>query len=288
MAAYRTAKAVLRGTTDLQRLVTEIAEDAASDGAVWVEVHFNTTLYGEGETTTECIERFLELAGRASDATGVGIGLVLAADRTVDPSVAVRRARLAATFAGRGVVGFGLVNDETRSPPEPFAEAFAIAREAGLISVPHAGEFAGPDSVRGALDALGARRIGHCVRAVEDPKLLRRLAEEGVCCDVSPSSNVTMGLYDSIQQHPIAAMLAAGVPVSLNADNPLFTGRGLLHEYELIRATLGLSDEEMAGIARTSIVASGMHETDKTSALQNIATWLDQHVTPATPLPSPT
>lgn len=274
MDLYLGACAVLRGRDHLQRLVTEVAEDAAVDGAVWVEVHFDTTLSGDTEATSEDLEVFLELAGEATSATGIGLGLVMAADRTLDPSVAVLQARCAAEYSGRGVVAFGLVNDETNHPPEPFAEAFAIAREAGLISAPHAGELAGARSVRAALDALRAQRIGHGVTAVDDPALLGRLAEEGVCCDVCPTSNVSMGLYGCVEDHPVAAMLHAGVRVSLNADNPLLTGNGLLDEYELVRATFHLSDEEMAGIARTSITASGMPDNAKAAALRGIETWL--------------
>lgn len=220
------------------------------------------------------LELFLALADEAAAATGVGIGLVMAADRTVDPSVAVQQAR-AAQFAGRGVVAFGLVNDEMGHPPDPFAEAFAIAREAGLISVPHAGELAGAESVWAALGALGAQRIAHGVRAVEDSDLLRRMADEQICCDVCPTSNISMGLYPNLGQHPILAMLEAGVALTLNADNPLFTDAGLLDEYELIRAKLGLSDYEMASIARTSITASGMPINAQTVALGDIDAWLE-------------
>lgn len=218
MELYRVACKVLRGRDDLQRLVTEVAEDAASDGAVWAEVHFDTTLSGDTEATSEDLDVFLELAGEAASATGVGLGLVLAADRTLDPAVAVAQARCAAEYSDRGVVAFGLVNDETNHPPEPFAEAFAIAREAGLISAPHAGELAGARSVRAALDALGAQRIGHGVKAVDDPALLRRLAEEGVCCDVCPTSTARRAV-DSVA--PIAALTR---PIEERLETPTDVG----------------------------------------------------------------
>jgi adenosine deaminase len=205
MGLYLTACRVLRGPDDLRRLVTEIAEDAAADGAVWVEVHFDTNIGEDTEATL-----FLELSAEVTSQTGVGVGLVMAADKTLDPAVAVGQVACAAPFAQQGVVAFGLVNDETDHPPEPFREAFAIARDAGLISAPHAGELVGPSSVRGALDALGAKRIGHGVRAVEDRELLRRLADEGVCLDVCPSSNLAMGLYDSVVERPVGELLAAG------------------------------------------------------------------------------
>ena len=166
-----------------------------------------------------------------------GVGLMVSANRVYPPADAVALAHLAAHHAGRGVVAFGLADDEMRGPPEPFAAAFAIARTAGLISAPHAGEHGGPDSVRGALDTLAARRIQHGVRAAEDPALLERLAAEEVCLDVCPTSNVQLRVVSSYTEHPLRKLLDAGVQVSLNADDPLFFGSGVLGEYELARQT---------------------------------------------------
>jgi adenosine deaminase len=200
--------------------------------------------------------------------------VIVAADRTVDPADALDQARLAVAYAGRGVVGFGLANDEAGSPPEPFAAAFAIAREAGLLSVPHAGELEGPRSVRGALDALGADRVQHGVRAVEDPELVRRLADSEVCLDVCPTSNVLLSVVPELAAHPLPALLAAGVRCSLNADDPLLFGPNLLDEYELVRNKLGLDDGALAHIARCSVDASGAPVAVKQQARDAIADWL--------------
>src|SRR5207249_1427202 len=163
---------------------------------------------------------------------------------------------------------------ETRAPPEPFAAAFAIARRASLISAPHAGEHGGPDSVRGALDALGARRIEHGVRAVEDRALLERLVAEEVCLDVCPTSNVQLRVASSYAEHPLRTLLDAGVQLSLNADDPLFFGSGVLEEYALARQTFGLDDAALARIAGCSIRASGAPESIKVAALRGIEQWL--------------
>ncbi|MFC8431895.1 hypothetical protein [Streptomyces sp. NPDC057253] len=145
--------------------------------------------------------------------------------------------------------------------PEPFAEAFTIARDAGLISAPHAGELAGPASVRSALDALGAQRIAHGIRAVDDPSLLARLAAQGVVLDVCPTSNVALGVVESLSAHPLPKLLHAGVRCTLNADDPLLFGPGLLEEYATARTTLALTDHQLAAIARTSIESSGAPRT---------------------------
>jgi adenosine deaminase len=177
-------------------------------------------------------------------------------------------------YAGRGVVGLGLANDEADHPPEPFAAAFAIAREAGLLSVPHAGELEGPASIVGALDTLGADRIQHGVRAIEQPDLVRRLAESAVCLDVCPSSNLLLGVVASLADHPLAALLDAGVRCSLNADDPLLFGPNLLDEYELARTTLRLDDATLAFVARCSIEHSGAPDALKQRALAGVDAWL--------------
>jgi len=271
---YFAACRVLVSADEMFRLFREVAEDAAASGARWVETHVDTGLHvGRLGTDDDVFDLFLAAAAAAKDATGVGVGLVVSADRTLDPAIGVEQAHRAAKHAGEGVVAFGLANDES-FPPEPFAEAFAIARAAGLISAPHAGELAGPASVLGALDALHAERLGHGVRAVEDPDLVRRLADEGVCCDVCPSSNLALHLFESIETHPVGELLAAGVPVTLNGDDPLMFGSTLLHEYELVRDGLHLDDEQMAAIARTSIEHSGMPESAKRTAVRDIDEWL--------------
>jgi adenosine deaminase len=272
---YEVATSCLRRPDDLRRLVRELAEDAAADGAVWVEFHVYPPLWeGRFGPDEEALDLVLDAATDATAATGVGLGVVLAADRTVDPADAVRLAHLGVARRERGVTTFGLANDEMAHPPDLFAEAFAVARDGDLVLVPHAGEQGGPEYVRAAIHVLGAHRIGHGVRAVEDPDVLRLLVDEAVVCDICPTSNVALGLYPSIDQHPVADMLRAGVAITLNADDPLLFGPGLLAEYESVRDTFGLDDAAMAGIARTSVEASGAPDDLKKRALAGIDAWL--------------
>jgi adenosine deaminase len=258
IALYEAATDVLRRPEDLRRLLVELAEDARDDGAVWVEYFVYPPLWlGRFGPDEDALDLVLELQAEAATATGIGLGAVVTADRTLAPSIGEDWARLAVSRRDRGVVGFGLANDETHFPPEPFERAFAIAREGGLLSIPHAGELAGPASVRGALDVLQADRIGHGVRAVEDPDLVRRLADEQVPCDVSVASNLALGLYPSIRMHAIGTLVDAGVPVTINTDDPLMFGSTLLEEYVAVRDAFGWSDDVMARIAATSIEVSG-------------------------------
>jgi adenosine deaminase len=272
---YLAACDVLTSPATLARLTHEVVEDAARDGATWVEPavylpHHNDRIGPPAET----LEIILDAAADAATAHGIGVGIIVAADRTVDPADATEQALLAVKYADRGVVGFGLANDETGFPPEPFADAFAITRAAGLLSAPHAGELEGPESVRGALDTLGADRLAHGVRAVEDPELVRRLADSDVCLDVCPTSNVLLSVVPDMQSHPLPVLLDAGVRCSLNSDDPLLFGPNLLEEYEIVRSTFAFDDATMAHIATCSIDASGASADVKARTRAGIAAWL--------------
>src|SRR2546428_9633994 len=190
-----TARWVLRTPGDARRLMTETAEDERAEGSRWLEIQIDPSGYAARfGGITAMTELVLDAAAAATEATGVGIGVIVAANRTKHPLEARTLARLAAQYAGRGVTGFGLSNDERRGPAHDFAPAFRIAARAGLLLVPHGGELAGPDSVAACLDDLHADRIGHGIRAAEDPALVKRLAAGGITCEVCPSSNVAMGI----------------------------------------------------------------------------------------------
>jgi adenosine deaminase len=272
---YLAACQVLQTRDDFERLVYEVVEDSVLDGAVWVEPSFyaphHRNRFGADEAI---IDMVLDAAATAAGKLGVGVGVMVASDRTVEPPVAVEQARIAAGRAGAGVVSFGLANDEAIGPPEPYAEAFAIAKEAGLLSTPHAGELAGPASVRGALDTLDPDRIQHGVRAIEDPELVRRLADSDIVLDVCPTSNLLLSVYPSLAEHPLPRLLDAGIRCSLNGDDPLLFGPGLLAEYELVRGEMGLDDRAMAAMARASIDGSGAPDELKASARLGIDDWL--------------
>jgi adenosine deaminase len=220
------------------------------------------------------IELVLEAAAAAERATGVGIGVIVAANRTKHPLEARTLARLAAQYAGRGVTGFGLSNDERTGAAGDFAAAFRIAARAGLLLVPHGGELAGPDSVAACLDDLHADRIGHGIRAVEDPALVKRLAADDVTCEVCPSSNVALGVAADPAAVPLRRLFEAGVPVALGADDPLLFGPRLAAQYEIARYAHGFSDPELADLARSSVSASVAPGPRRAEMLAGIDAWL--------------
>jgi adenosine deaminase len=272
---YDAARDVVRTPDDVRRLIAEIAEDERDAGSGWVELQVEPTSYAArmgGLPAT--VELVLEAMGGATSATGVGMALVLAANRTRHPMEAETLARLAKRYAGRGVVGFGLSNDETRGPPEDFAKAFRIARDAGLLAVPHAGELRGRRSVRGAVEVLGASRLGHGVRAVEDPPTVALLAERQVVLEVCPASNVALGVAGAVEQVPVRTLREAGVPVALGADDPLLFRSGLLQQYEAVRDSAGLDDAALADLARCAVRGSAAPAEVRQRLERGIDAWL--------------
>ena len=272
---YDIARSVLRQPADVFRLLQETAEDERADGSGWLEIQVDPSGYATrfgGLTPT--VELVLEAAQRAAAATGVGIGVIIAANRTKHPLDARTLARLAAQYAGRGVVGFGLSNDERRGAAADFAPAFRIAGRAGLLLTPHGGELAGADSVRACLDSLHAHRIGHGVAAVTDRDLTKRLAGSGVTCEVCPTSNVALGIAARPADVPLRTLLDEGVPVALGADDPLLFGSRLAAQYEIARYVHGLDDSELAELARMSVRGSTAPSATAARLLAGIDSWL--------------
>jgi adenosine deaminase len=272
---YDIARSVLRTEADVRRLLRETAADEAADGSGWLEIQVDPSGYaGRFGGLTPVVELVLDAAAEASAATGTGIGVIIAANRTKHPLEARTLARLAAQYAGRGVTGFGLSNDERRGATAEFAPAFRIATRAGLLSVPHGGELCGPDSVRACLDELGADRIGHGIAAAGDAGLTRRLAAAAVTLEVCPASNVALGVFAKAADVPVRRLLRAGVPVALGADDPLLFGSRLTDQYEIARGVHGLGDAELAELARMSVRGSAAPEVTRARLLAGIDAWL--------------
>ncbi|SEC73286.1 adenosine deaminase [Streptomyces sp. TLI_105] len=272
---YDIARSCLRRPEDIRRLVREAAQEDVRDGSGWLEIQVDPTSYAPHlGGLIPALEIILDAVDGASRETGLGMRVLVAANRMKHPLEARTLARLAVRFADRGVVGFGLSNDERRGMARDFDRAFAIAREGGLLAAPHGGELTGPSSVRDCLDDLRAARVGHGVRAAEDPRLLRRLAEKGVTCEVCPASNVALGVYEKHEDVPLRTLFEAGVPMALGADDPLLFGSRLAEQYEIARRHHGFTDAELAELARQSVRGSAAPEDVRAKLLAGIDHWL--------------
>ncbi|MEU3658598.1 adenosine deaminase [Streptomyces sp. NPDC032940] len=272
---YDAARSCLQTPEDIQRLVREAAEEDLRDGSGWLELQVDPTSYAPRlGGLIPALEIILDAVETTVRDTGIGMRLLVAANRMKHPLDARTLARLAVRYADRGVVGFGLSNDERRGMARDFDRAFAIAREGGLLSAPHGGELTGPASVRDCLDDLEADRIGHGVRAAEDPRLLKRLADRQVTCEVCPASNVALGVYEKPKDVPLRTLFDAGVPMALGADDPLLFGSRLAAQYEIAREHHGFTDAELAELARQSVRGSAAPEDVKTKLLAGVDDWL--------------
>lgn len=276
---YDVARSVLRTEGDVRRLIREAAEDDVADGGRWLEIQVDPSGYAARfDGITAFTDLVLDAAAATSRETGLGIAVVIAANRTRHPLDARTLARLAAQYAGRGVVGFGLSNDERRGSTPDFGPAFAIAERAGLMLVPHGGELRGPEHIGVVLQALHPRRLGHGVRSAEDPALLDRLVAAGIALEVCPTSNVSLGVYSSLAEVPLPSLLAAGATVALGADDPLLFGSRLLGQYAAVRAAHDLHDDQLAELARMSVRASAAPEWLQQELLADIDAWLAEPV----------
>ncbi|MCW2789153.1 MAG: adenosine deaminase [Aeromicrobium sp.] len=272
---YDVARSVLRTEEDVRRLILEAALDDAADGSVWTEVQVDPSGYGARfGGITAFTDLVIDAVREASERSGIGVGLVVAANRTRHPLDARTLARLAAQYAGRGVLGFGLSNDERRGDTTAFGPAFAIAERAGLALVPHGGELLGPAHVTQCLDHLHPDRLGHGVRASEDEAVLGRLAEQGVALEVCPTSNVSLGVYATLEEVPIRTLTGAGVDVALGADDPLLFGSRLAGQYAVLRAAQDFTDAELAELARMSVRRSYAPTDIVEAAMTCIDGWL--------------
>ena len=276
---YDMARACVRDEADMRRIVREAAQDDAAEGSRWLEIQVDPTSYAPFVGgITPALEIVLDEARSVSQQTGIGVAVVVAANRIRHPLDARTLARLAARYAGDGsghVVGFGLSNDERRGTTAEFAPAFDIARRAGLACVPHGGELLGAAAVRDTLDALAPDRLGHGIRSVEDDRVLDDVVRRGVTLEVCPGSNVALGVYAAAEDVPLRRLVEAGAQVALGADDPLLFGSRLSEQYETARRVHGLSDVELAELARGSVRGSRAPEPDRKQMLADIERWLD-------------
>ena len=230
----------MRTAQDFRQVVVDYAAEAASHGAVYLEGIFSPAeRVRRGVDWNEMFSGYCDGAQEAEERHGVTVRLTPDIFRGATQEEAETVVRYSSAYRERGVVGVGLGGLEAQFPPEEYAAAFALARDAGLGSVPHAGEHAGPASVRGALEALGADRLRHGIRAVEDEGLVLELAGRGTVLDVCPISNLRTGAVTALDVHPLPKLVAAGVRCSISTDDPAMFDTDLSRDYEAA-VSLGL------------------------------------------------
>lgn len=265
-------RACLRRPADFRRIAYEYCEDEAAQGTRYAEVSF--TAAGHGERLGDLgmpLTAVLEGLDAGRDAFGLETRVILDHSRRRSVERAWRTLDLARRHDA--VVAVGLAGDEAH-PGAPFDAVFAAARDSGLRIVHHAGEGEGPASIRHAIGPGQAERIGHGIRALDDPDLVAELRERGIPLEVCPSSNVALGFAPSLAAHPLPRLRDAGLTVTLNTDIPSLISTPLVTEYTRVRDTFAYDDETLANMAHAGVDASFAPTPTKTRLHKEINTWL--------------
>lgn len=272
LKVYDAASAVIRRAEDYRDVTYDYLMGAAAEGAVYVEVMSSpdhAAMAGMGYQ--EHLEGIVAGIEEARADAGIEARLIVTCVRHFGVERAVEVARLCARHPHPLATGFGMGGDEKNFPAGLFAAAFRIAHEeAGLACHVHAGEADGPASVRAAL-ALPVTRIGHGVRAVEDPALVAELAARGIVLEVCPTSNVATGVYPGYAAHPFLRLRAAGVKVTLNSDDPPYFDTSIGREYAVAAQEFGLTETELLDITRTALEAAFVDQPTRARLLARLS-----------------
>ncbi len=255
----------LKTVADYSLVAYEFGADMARQNIRYAEVTFtpHTNVTNSGLPLEEILAGLNDGRARAAADFGIEFGWVLDIVRD-NPDSRHEVVEWAVDAMDQGVIGLGLGGTETGHPPEWFADAYAVAREAGLHSVPHAGELAGPESVWGAIHALEAERIGHGVRSAEDPSLVDYLRQHQIPLEICPTSEVCLGVYPSYAAHPVRWLWEQGVYVTINSDDPPMFNTDLVGEYQAMADHLGFTAAELEKLSLNALQASFLPDVRKT------------------------
>ena len=272
LKVYEAATSVLTTPADYARLTRAVLAESAASGVIYSECFLSPDFCGGRDVGAwrEYLHAIREAAEEAERRDGITLRGIVTPIRHFGPEKAREVALCAAETAGDWLVGFGLAGDEKVGRPRDFAWSFDCAREAGLRLTCHAGEWGGPDSVRDAVRDLRVERIGHGVRAIEDPALVDELAEAGIVLEVCPGSNVALKLYPNFRAHPIEERLERGVKVTVSTDDPPFFHTTMAREYDMLAEAFGWDDGVFRKIADTSIRAAFCTEGTRDKILKRL------------------
>jgi adenosine deaminase len=273
LLTFAAAGRALRDPEDYSRLAREFALDALAQNVIYGEIFISPSVWQffhsdlDARTCVEAIRDGLDDATRDTDTR---FALIVDLTRNFGVESAMRTARLAAQCVDLGVIGVGLGGDEARFPPELFEEPFAFARANGLHCVAHAGEAAGPESVRAAIEHLHAERIGHGIRALEDRNVVDLLAHRAIPLEVCPTSNFLTGIASRERPHPILKLDAAGCVVTVDADDPALFRTSISEEYAYVASLAG--EATLTRFIGNAIGASFTDEAHKAQMRERLST----------------
>ena len=271
MNAYDLAASLFRTEADYAMLAETYFSGLARDGAIYGEIFVSPDhARSAGLEPQTYVNGLGEGIRRANEQDGIIGRMIVVGVRHLGADAVLQAARFAASRPHPLVTGFGVAGDERSGHVAEFSKAFDLAREAELGLTIHAGELAGADSVRDALDHVRPSRIGHGVRAIEDPRLVERIAQEGVVLEVCPGSNIALGIYPDHRNHPLRTLIDSGVKVTLNSDDPPYFLTSLKQEYDRAADLMGLSHGDLTALTMTAIRAAFVDDATRSRLLEKL------------------
>lgn len=271
LAAYDFASDLFRSEEDYARLSEDYLSSLARDGAIYSEFFISPDhAVKAGLSPKAYTDALGEGISRANAKTGIEARMIVIGVRHVGEEAVEQAARFAVKCGNPLVTGFGLAGDERIGDFEDFVRAFEIAREAGLGVTVHAGELTGWQTVEAALDHIRPTRIGHGVRAIENPDIVKRIADDGVVLECCPGSNVALSVFPSFGEHPFTALKEAGCKVTLNYDDPPYFWTSLKREYDIAAEHFGMDEKELLDVTRTAIEAAFVDRKTKQALLAKV------------------
>ncbi len=271
LRAYDLAASLFRTRADYALLAEHYLSGIAAEGAVYSEFFISTDHAIEaGLDPSDYVEGLADGIAAARATTGIEARMIAIGLRHRGPTAVLETARWVAAHPHPLVTGFGMAGDERMHHARDFAPAFDLARAGGLGITVHAGELCGAQSVRDALDHIRPTRLGHGVRAIEDPALVNELAAEEIVLEVCPVSNISMKVFASFKAHPLRRLVEAGCRATLNSDDPPHFRSSIGHEYEVAANEMGFGDAELLQFTRNAIEAAFIDGESRARLLERV------------------
>jgi adenosine deaminase len=275
LAKFQLLRRFYRNREAVKRVTYEAVADAASDTVRYLELRFNPVALARAQhfSLADVTEWVADAIAQAQEDHDISVRLILQIGRDEPLQIATEIIELALACRDRGVVGIDLAGDEANYPPQRFAPLFHRAWEEGLGITVHAGEAGGPENVRDSIRLLHARRIGHGVRVVEDSNVVALVRERGIVLEVCPTSNLQTGVVRSLSQHPLRKLIALGLPVTINTDDPSISDTTLTDEYMVAATAIGVELTQVRKAVVTALDAAFLPDTERRQLRQRFADW---------------
>lgn len=272
LSVYEAATSVLQTPEDFARLCKAVLEESAANGVVYSETFLSPDFCGGGDVSAwkEYLHAIREAADEAERDMGITLRGIVTCIRHFGPEKARATALCAAETADDWLCGFGMAGDENKGEQKDFAYGFDMAREAGLGLTSHACEWRGPSELRNAVNDLRVSRIGHGVRAINDLATVDMIAEQGITLEVCPGSNVFLGVYPTLAEHPIQALRDRGVAVTVSTDDPPFFHTTMRREYTDLARTFGWDETDFLDLNKTAMAAAFCDDATRDAILKKL------------------